>query len=152
MQRRSGKNPRQRKAKKSLWHKMSGSCPACGLIFRTSSNMTAERKPRAGDATVCTRCGEILIFDVGLAVRRPTVLEMIGFQEAPQWPALERTARFIKVRRPFQKFQSYRSSVVSGFDWDGDGRVCANCLQRPCRCPVYRYGEEPDGEGGGPGA
>lgn len=39
-----------------------------------------------------------------------------------------------------------------GLDWNNDGRVCASCLQRPCRCPDYRYGEEPDGEGGGPGA
>lgn len=144
----------RKKAQKSRWFDAPGKCPGCGLIFTTAALVTRARPGRTakeGDVTVCTRCGEILVFDVGLAVRRPTVLEMIEIQEAPQWATVERIARAIKVHKPLDKFQSYRSSV-SGFDWDGDGRVCASCFQRPCRCPDYRYGEEPDGEGGGPGA
>lgn len=135
------------KAKKSRWFDAPGKCPGCGLIFTTAALVTRARPGRTakeGDVTVCTRCGEILVFDVGLAVRRPTVLEMIEIQEAPEWSTVERLARAIKVHKPFQKFAHYAA--------DSEGRVCASCFQRPCRCPDYQYGEEPDGEGGGPGA
>jgi hypothetical protein len=87
---------------KKKWFDSPGRCPACGQIFLKATGLTQPgTKPRTGDVTICTQCGEILLFDVELAVRRPTVLEMIEIQEAPQWATVERASRIIRVHKPF---------------------------------------------------
>lgn len=51
-------------------------CPSCGRrsLDRTAS-AAGEYRPKAGDITLCIRCGHALIFNADLTVRQPTAEE-----------------------------------------------------------------------------
>lgn len=41
------------------------SCRACGLPNEAVSNVYGNRGPRSGDRTVCLRCGEMSVLEIG---------------------------------------------------------------------------------------
>ncbi|MBW4033007.1 MAG: hypothetical protein HIU88_10125 [Acidobacteria bacterium] len=62
-------------------------CPTCG--YRTDTNSAVGPMPlqsKAGDASICLRCGQLLLLEldmVGLRFRLPTVLELVDLRANP---------------------------------------------------------------------
>jgi hypothetical protein len=53
-------------------------CLNCGSINDALSAIAEEKvKPSPGDATICIKCGHLMIFDDNLQVRNPTSEELI---------------------------------------------------------------------------
>ncbi len=51
-------------------------CPCCEAILTHAVAIGAEWKPEPDSFTLCVDCGELLIFDDGLMLRRPTDREL----------------------------------------------------------------------------
>lgn len=48
-------------------------CPFCGdKKLNRSTPVTNDEAPVPGDFTVCIKCGELLVFDLDLRLRKPT--------------------------------------------------------------------------------
>jgi hypothetical protein len=60
-------------------------CPYCGRKLSAASHFSEEVAPHPGDISICIGCGEVLLFDEGLRVRRPTTAELIELQMRPIW-------------------------------------------------------------------
>ena len=101
----------QKKKRSKGWFDTPGRCPACAQIFRVATYIESGKvvPPVRGDVTICTRCGEILLFGDKGSVRRPTVAEMIEIQRLPSGPMVERASRSIREFKPFHKSQGYAS-------------------------------------------
>lgn len=81
-----------------VWHDTPGRCPGCGVTLRYATYVAPhDRAPQPGDVTVCTICGEILLFE-SVGVRRPTAQELTEYQQSEQWPTVERLSRRIRLR------------------------------------------------------
>jgi hypothetical protein len=82
-------------------------CVFCGEAHDCVSNVElCERGPESGDATICIECGEWLVFDDHLALRRPTDDEYleIGLDENMRrvrtaWVAVTASLEKKKARR-----------------------------------------------------
>lgn len=63
-------------------------CPACGYRTQAASGVGTDGpiQPKAGDASICLQCGQLLLFEldmVGLRLRLPTVLELVDLRQDP---------------------------------------------------------------------
>ena len=56
-------------------------CPECGKVMDRATGLTSDRKPEPGCVTGCIGCGAVLVFGEGLALRAPSLAEMV------KWPA-----------------------------------------------------------------
>lgn len=50
-------------------------CLKCGYKIDGSAGIGCEGKPKAGDVSICIKCGNIAVFDDNLYVRKPTDIE-----------------------------------------------------------------------------
>lgn len=68
-------------------------CPACGYrTDRTAAVGPRPAVPKAGDATICLRCGQLLLFAldfIGLRLQLPTTTQMRDLRADPQIVQLE---------------------------------------------------------------
>lgn len=56
-------------------------CTDCGYKIDGATCVGSDAAPKRGDATICQRCGHIMIFGKGLKLRNPTgdeILELAG--------------------------------------------------------------------------
>lgn len=51
-------------------------CPNCNVILDKATGLEEKDIPSKGDYSICLHCGEILIFDDNLSVRKPTFYEI----------------------------------------------------------------------------
>ena len=51
-------------------------CPYCGHKFNRQAGVETNDKPKAGDVSLCIKCGGVLIFNKKLRMRRPTAKEL----------------------------------------------------------------------------
>lgn len=77
-------------------HKMVTTCPFCGHKHDIQLEVTGNSGPQAEDATMCTTCMSIAIFDTDMSLRKPTPDE--------QW-ALDND----------EQIQSFRLAVIRQF-------------------------------------
>ena len=56
-------------------------CLACGHRFDYSSGVDHDNAPQAGDATVCIRCGHLMIFTDDGTLREPTAVERVEMMQ-----------------------------------------------------------------------
>lgn len=70
-------------------------CPNCGykLDACTATKPGPDVRPSPGDASVCYRCGEILVFDERLRIVRPTPQQLAELRASKKlWRILERAS------------------------------------------------------------
>jgi hypothetical protein len=57
---------------------LSGStCPSCGDILDAATSVEGDARPEPGDLTICFRCGHLMAFGKGLALRELTDTEVV---------------------------------------------------------------------------
>lgn len=75
-------------------------CPQCNYKLTGASIIYGEdQKPEAGDFSVCLNCGQILVFDADLTLRKMSadkIRELMTDKEA--WDTIEQTQMFIRRR------------------------------------------------------
>lgn len=75
-------------------------CPKCGRVINAQFSADgSDRKPKAGDVSVCAYCATLLIFDAGKppAPIEPNASELASMQADPEvWAELQRVIAVIK--------------------------------------------------------
>lgn len=75
-------------------------CPECGYKMDGTAAAAAEHlMPQAGDVSVCLNCGQLLLFEEAMTMRKPTreeVAELIRHRE--NWGTIERVQLYIVKR------------------------------------------------------
>jgi len=72
-------------------------CPYCQNKLSAATGLReTDQAPDEGALTVCLYCGELLIFNADLTLRKPTQEELIEEQRSSQWPLIERAMRGAK--------------------------------------------------------
>jgi hypothetical protein len=74
-------------------------CPLCKHTLDAVECASGRSRPSPGLPTICIYCGEVLVFDDSLSLRKPTVEDSADFAENPHWDLLRRAvdlvARFL---------------------------------------------------------
>ena len=52
-------------------------CPACGHVMDCTTAMASDARPTVGDLTVCIRCGEFCVFELGMTLRAMSDAEFL---------------------------------------------------------------------------
>ena len=74
-------------------------CPYCGHNRRCATGLDGQRRPKAGDYTVCAKCGSVSVFDEQLMLRPPSPQQTQYLIENPQMlQRIMHASRVIKLR------------------------------------------------------
>jgi hypothetical protein len=65
-------------------------CPYCDYLTDGASDPTGKYTPKPGDFSICLACAQLLVFDSGLKLRKPS-------------PAEEKTAKQLESVQRFQR-------------------------------------------------
>lgn len=66
------------------YHMPRCNCPACGYELDMATNAFGKERPKRGDATVCLRCGNVMVFRKNLTVRSLTDEERERVKKDPR--------------------------------------------------------------------
>lgn len=98
------KKKQQREKKFRTYRHDVVACPLCGYKMDGSTDLAVDqRPPRAGDFTVCLRCGEILRWGSDAELVPAVGFEIYDDLSAPQRMQLLRAQRIIRQQRFIQR-------------------------------------------------
>jgi NMD protein affecting ribosome stability and mRNA decay len=83
-------------------------CPQCDYQLTAATIAHGdEALPEKGDASVCLNCGQLLIYESDLTLRRARVEELRELmQDADAWATIEKAQIIIRERGPLPKVKA----------------------------------------------
>lgn len=78
-------------------------CPECNYTLTGATKVHGEEAmPEKGDSSVCINCGQVLIYEADLTLRKPTAAEISDIMDcAEAWAVIEKAQMFIRKRGRF---------------------------------------------------
>lgn len=85
-------------------------CPSCGKLNDAATHPTQTRMPAPGDFSVCGYCGELLIFNEGLSMRRAELNDLMPV-DARTHRAIEQMQAAFRLKHVAPDFVSPKKTL-----------------------------------------
>lgn len=72
-------------------------CPNCGILLDAMTSTNGDFKPKAGDATICFNCGQVMILTKTLIRKIPSARQLTRLQsDTKGWAKIQYIVALVK--------------------------------------------------------